>query len=165
MCCRLGGSTFVMHELNPLNDAPAQHHAIRPDGGLELLDDGPRALAAVDHAVDEHAAPMRRDQRVGDRPAVEVAEREAEVLARGRRVDERDRVLLQREVGARDLARVLEQRAVPDLVGGGRAGAVRGEREHHGQRAASGDPRDRRPRDHGSPPGVGTELRPYAQGL
>ena len=165
LCCRLGASTFVMHEWNVNAGLPQSTTRSAPRAACRSCTTG--CVRSPPSMTPSTSTPrtMRRDQRIGDRPAVEVAEREADVLARRRRLDERDRVLLQREVRGRDLARILEQRAVADLAGGRGADAVLGERERHGQRAASGDPRDRRPRDHGSPPGVGTELRPYAQRL
>ena len=63
-----------MHELNDARRA-ADHDAVGADLADEVLHGHLVALAAVDHAADVDPAPVRRDQRVGDRPRVEVAER------------------------------------------------------------------------------------------
>ena len=66
-----------MHELNVNVRGAADDEAVRRRGrraGRRTT--GRVALLAVDHGVDEHAAAVRRDQRVRDRYAVEVAEGE-----------------------------------------------------------------------------------------
>jgi len=76
----------------------AQHDARGSDRRHEIPHDRAGPLIPVDDSIDDHAALVRPDQCVGDGAAVEVPEREGDPCARRCRFDQRDGVVLQREI-------------------------------------------------------------------